>query len=120
MPRDSKVYLEDILEAVRRIRSYTAGLSRPGFLNDKKTAAVSNRRRGGVGTQRLLSRAPGGRPEISPRVASRARAANSLACSSQASRSAGVSRSQAPRCSSACAAQPSRRTSLFIALTLQG
>jgi len=37
MPRDSKVYLEDILEAVRRIRSYTAGLSRPSFVNDKKT-----------------------------------------------------------------------------------
>jgi len=38
MPRDSKVYLEDILEATRRIRSYMAGLSQLGFLNDKKTA----------------------------------------------------------------------------------
>lgn len=27
MPRDSKIYLEDILEAIRKIRSYTDGLS---------------------------------------------------------------------------------------------
>ena len=28
MPRDYKVYLDDILEAIRRIRNYTAALSR--------------------------------------------------------------------------------------------
>jgi uncharacterized protein with HEPN domain len=31
MPRDSKVYLEDILEAARKIRSYTDGLSYESF-----------------------------------------------------------------------------------------
>lgn len=31
MPRDFKVYLEDILEAVRKIRSYTDGLSYETF-----------------------------------------------------------------------------------------
>jgi uncharacterized protein with HEPN domain len=28
MPRDSKVYLEDILEAIARIQRYTSGLAR--------------------------------------------------------------------------------------------
>ena len=37
MPRDYKVYLEDIIEAVRKIRSYTEGLSREEFLADSKT-----------------------------------------------------------------------------------
>jgi uncharacterized protein with HEPN domain len=31
MPRDYKVYLEDILEAARKIRSYTDGLSYEAF-----------------------------------------------------------------------------------------
>jgi uncharacterized protein with HEPN domain len=37
MPRDSRVYLEDILEATRKIRTYTNGLSKEGFLRDEKT-----------------------------------------------------------------------------------
>lgn len=31
MPRNSGVYVEDILEAIRRIRTYTAGLDEPAF-----------------------------------------------------------------------------------------
>jgi uncharacterized protein with HEPN domain len=44
MPRDSKVYLEDILEATRKIMVYTGGLSKPEFLEDEKTidAVVRN------------------------------------------------------------------------------
>ena len=44
MPRDSRVYLEDILEATRKIASYTAHLSKAAFLEDEKTfdAVVRN------------------------------------------------------------------------------
>lgn len=44
MPRDSKVYLEDILEAARKIAVYTGGLSKTAFLEDEKTidAVVRN------------------------------------------------------------------------------
>lgn len=44
MPRDSRVYLEDILEAIARIQRYTRGLSREAFANDEKTvdAVVRN------------------------------------------------------------------------------
>lgn len=37
MPRDSRVYLEDILEASRKITANTAGLSKAAFLGDEKT-----------------------------------------------------------------------------------
>lgn len=37
MPRDYKVHLEDILEAVRKIRTYTAELSLDTFTADSKT-----------------------------------------------------------------------------------
>jgi uncharacterized protein with HEPN domain len=44
MPRDYKVYLEDILQAISRIREYTAGLSAAAFAVDAKTldAVVRN------------------------------------------------------------------------------
>ncbi len=44
MPRDSRVYLEDILEATRKITAYTGGLSKAAFLADEKTvdAVVRN------------------------------------------------------------------------------
>jgi len=44
MPRDYKVYLEDIVEAIRKIRSYTANLSLQTFSSDVKTfdAAIRN------------------------------------------------------------------------------
>lgn len=37
MSRDYKVYLEDILEAIGKIRSYTAGMSADSFAADNKT-----------------------------------------------------------------------------------
>jgi len=44
MPRDYKVYLDDILQAITRIREYTAGLSPMAFAGDAKTfdAVVRN------------------------------------------------------------------------------
>lgn len=37
MPRDYKVYLEDILEAILKISNYTSGLSCADFPKDSKT-----------------------------------------------------------------------------------
>jgi uncharacterized protein with HEPN domain len=37
MPRDYKVHLEDIVEAIRKIRSYTTSLSFQTFSSDVKT-----------------------------------------------------------------------------------
>ncbi|MBI2346261.1 MAG: DUF86 domain-containing protein [Deltaproteobacteria bacterium] len=44
MPRDYKVYLEDIVEAIGKIREYTTGLPVESFLRDSKTidAVVRN------------------------------------------------------------------------------
>jgi uncharacterized protein with HEPN domain len=44
MPRDSDVYLEDILTSIGRIRDYTVGLTREAFGQDQKTidAVVRN------------------------------------------------------------------------------
>lgn len=44
MPRDFKLYLEDILEAIARIQRYTAGQSLPQFSQDEKAvdAVVRN------------------------------------------------------------------------------
>ena len=44
MPRDYKVYLDDILEASTKIRDYTSGLTLEGFRSDTKTldAVVRN------------------------------------------------------------------------------
>jgi uncharacterized protein with HEPN domain len=37
MPRDFEVYLEDILQAIRKVHDYTAGLTRESFAQDAKT-----------------------------------------------------------------------------------
>lgn len=37
MPRDYRVFLDDILEAVRKVREYTEGLSYEQFSADQKT-----------------------------------------------------------------------------------
>ena len=37
MPRDFEVYLEDMREAIGKINSYTAGLTREQFAGDDKT-----------------------------------------------------------------------------------
>lgn len=43
MPRDYKVYLDDIIEAIERIRDYTTELSFETFFNDRKTVDAVNR-----------------------------------------------------------------------------
>jgi uncharacterized protein with HEPN domain len=44
MPRDYKVYLEDILEAIGKVGRYTVGLSQEAFSGDERTldAVVRN------------------------------------------------------------------------------
>jgi uncharacterized protein with HEPN domain len=44
MPRDYKVYLDDMLDATAKIRDYTAGLTMEGLKDDSKTldAVVRN------------------------------------------------------------------------------
>ncbi len=44
MPRDSDVYLDDILTSIGRIGDYTSGLTREAFVEDQKTidAVVRN------------------------------------------------------------------------------
>jgi uncharacterized protein with HEPN domain len=44
MPRDSRVYLEDILASIQKVKAYTNGLSLTKFLRDDKTfdAVVRN------------------------------------------------------------------------------
>ena len=44
MPRDYEVYLEDIRDAIDKVKRYTKGLSRETFANDDKTvdAVVRN------------------------------------------------------------------------------
>jgi uncharacterized protein with HEPN domain len=44
MPRDYRIYFEDILGAVRKVRLYTDGLSKTAFIQDEKTfdAVVRN------------------------------------------------------------------------------
>jgi uncharacterized protein with HEPN domain len=37
MPRDFKVYLDDILVAIAKIRRYTAGFSKDAFASDGRT-----------------------------------------------------------------------------------
>lgn len=44
MPRDYKIYLQDILQAIKRIRTYTSGMPLQAFKRDAKTldAVVRN------------------------------------------------------------------------------
>lgn len=37
MPRDFEVYLEDIREAISKIRKYTNGVTREAFVQDDKS-----------------------------------------------------------------------------------
>ena len=55
MPRDYSVYLCDILEAVRKIRAYTAGMSLQSFAADSKTldAVVRNLEVIGEGAKKI-------------------------------------------------------------------
>jgi len=60
MPRDFRVYLEDILGAISKIRRYTDGLSKQGFAADEKTldAVIRNLEVIGEAVKQL----PGGHP----------------------------------------------------------
>ena len=60
MPRDSSVYLEDILEAIARIRRYTRGLSREAFADDERPldAVVRNLEVIGEAVKQLSAAAP--------------------------------------------------------------
>ena len=49
MPRDYEVYLEDILQAITKIRQYTAGLSPAAFAGDAKTLDAVVRNLEGIG-----------------------------------------------------------------------
>ena len=55
MPRDYSVYLRDILEAVRKIRAYTAGMSLQSFAADSKSldAVVRNLEVIGEGAKKI-------------------------------------------------------------------
>ena len=66
MPRDSRVYLEDILGAIARIRRYTRGLSKDAFAADDKTvdAVVRNLEVIGEAVKRLPADLRARRPEI--------------------------------------------------------
>jgi uncharacterized protein with HEPN domain len=66
MPRDSRVYLEDILGAIARIRRYTRGLSRDTFAADDKTvdAVVRNLEVVGEAVKSLPTSLRARRPEV--------------------------------------------------------
>lgn len=66
MPRDSRVYLEDILEAIRRIRDYTKGYSKERLHSDLRTAdaVVRNLEIVGEAVKRLPPALRDRRPEI--------------------------------------------------------
>lgn len=66
MPRDFKVYLEDILEAARKIHLYTAGLSFEAFCDDSKTtdAVIRNLEIIGEAVKQIPEPVREGRAEI--------------------------------------------------------
>ncbi len=49
MPKDYRVYLDDIVQAIEKIRDYTNGLSLENFANDSKTIDAVNRNFGIIG-----------------------------------------------------------------------
>ena len=66
MPRDYKVFLEDILEAVGKIRDYTDGISQQGFTADAKTfdAVIRNLEIIGEAVKRIPEEIRSLRPEV--------------------------------------------------------
>jgi uncharacterized protein with HEPN domain len=66
MPRDYKVFLEDILEAINKIHRYTAGLSQDAFRNDDKTldAVVRNLEVIGEAVKKLPARIRSKHPQV--------------------------------------------------------
>jgi uncharacterized protein with HEPN domain len=66
MPRDFRLFLDDILESVTRIREYTSGMDYDAFLQDPKTqdAVVRNLEIIGEAAGRLPENIRDGAPEI--------------------------------------------------------
>lgn len=66
MPRDYKVFLEDILEAIHKTRRYTAGLSQDAFRNDDKTldAVVRNLEVIGEAVKKLPAKIRSKHPQV--------------------------------------------------------
>jgi uncharacterized protein with HEPN domain len=60
MPRDYKVFLEDILEAIEKIRRYTSGFSQDALCKDDKTldAVVRNPEVIGEAVKRVPAKNP--------------------------------------------------------------
>jgi uncharacterized protein with HEPN domain len=75
MPRDYKVFLEDILEAIGKIRHYTRGLSLQAFTADGKTfdAVVRNLEIIGEAVKQIPEDMRSLRPEIEWRRVGRLR-----------------------------------------------
>jgi uncharacterized protein with HEPN domain len=66
MPRDYKVFLEDILEAIAKIRRYTGGLSLQTFTADAKTldAVIRNLEIIGEAVKQIPEEIRSLRPEV--------------------------------------------------------
>jgi uncharacterized protein with HEPN domain len=66
MPRDYKVFLEDILEAIRKVRDYTDGLSLQAFTADAKTfdAVIRNLEIIGEAVKQIPEEIRSLRPEV--------------------------------------------------------
>jgi uncharacterized protein with HEPN domain len=66
MPRDVRLYLDDILEAIARIEAYVQGLDQDGFSSDTRTqdAVVRNLEVIGEASRNLPEEATGAAPEI--------------------------------------------------------
>lgn len=66
MPRDYRLYLDDILEAIGNVREYVTGLDYEGFARDKKTrdAVVRNLEIIGEAAGRLPESLRSASPEI--------------------------------------------------------
>ena len=72
MPRDSKVYLEDILECIENINLYTLDLNFESFCKDKKTidAVIRNLEIIGEASKNISKKIRDAHPEISWRKSS--------------------------------------------------
>ena len=66
MPREARVYLEDMLEAVAAIKQYVAGLDKPAFCADRRTvdAVVRNLEILGEAAKRVPPELRAQRPEV--------------------------------------------------------
>ncbi len=75
MPRDYKVFLEDILEAIGKIRNYTRGLSLQAFTADGKTfdAVIRNLEIIGEAAKQIPEDIRSQRPEVEWRRVGRLR-----------------------------------------------